>query len=186
MIELSHQELLGLLRALAFRDVDARWVQEGHFARFIADRMHREVYDPFRAIGQPVRKNFPEHLPRSGSTCCATNPFFHPLRTPPPLGFREWPIEYLIPRVPAPVDREVIDLAQPTLQVHNPGEIARLIEDGCELGVSSQQLSHQRRLLSHESFDLGNVAINLKHRVIAEQLHPAVYNDLVPILADMV
>jgi hypothetical protein len=31
--------------------------------------------------------------------------------------------------------------------------------------------------------DLGNVAIDLKHGVVPEQLHPTVYNDLAPILA---
>ena len=38
------------------------------------------------------------------------------------------------------------------------------------------------------SFDLlvlGNVAIDLKHRAVAEQLHPAVYNDFAAILAEM-
>jgi hypothetical protein len=39
--------------------------------------------------------------------------------------------------------------------------------------------------LNFESFDLRNVAINLKHGVITEQLHPAVYGDFVAILADM-
>src|SRR3984957_440491 len=36
-----------------------------------------------------------------------------------------------------------------------------------------------------ESFDLRNVAIDLKHGVITEQLHPAVYRDFAAILADM-
>src|SRR5262245_47514852 len=38
---------------------------------------------------------------------------------------------------------------------------------------------------SFDLFDRRNVAIDLKYGVIAEQLHSAVYNDFVAILADM-
>ena len=39
--------------------------------------------------------------------------------------------------------------------------------------------------LVDERLGLRNVAINLKHGVIAEQPHPAVYNDFATVLADM-
>ncbi len=39
--------------------------------------------------------------------------------------------------------------------------------------------------LVDERLGVRNVAIDLKHGVIAEQLHPAVHNDFVAILADM-
>jgi hypothetical protein len=39
--------------------------------------------------------------------------------------------------------------------------------------------------LVDERLGLRNVAINLKHAIIAEQLHPVVYNDFPTVLADM-
>ena len=70
------------------------------------------------------------------------------------------------------------------MQVHDASENARLVENGFEFGGRSRQILHQRCLLA-ERFDFRNVAIDLKHGVITEQLHPAVYNDFAAILADM-
>ena len=39
--------------------------------------------------------------------------------------------------------------------------------------------------LGFNLFALGNVAIDFKHGVVAEQLHPTVYEDLAAILADV-
>jgi len=71
------------------------------------------------------------------------------------------------------------------VQVHDAGENTGLVEERFEFDRSSRQVSRQLCLLSDQRFDVRNVAINLKHRVVAEQLHPAVYSDLATILADM-
>jgi len=43
----------------------------------------------------------------------------------------------------------------------------------------------QRCLPGAERFDLRDIAVDLEHSVGAEQLHPAVDNDFIAILADM-
>ena len=54
-----------------------------------------------------------------------------------------------------------------------------------KLSLDLLAIPHQRCLPAGERFDFRNVAIDLKHGVITEQLHPAVYKDFVAILADM-
>jgi len=63
-------------------------------------------------------------------------------------------------------------------QVQDASENAGLVENGFEFGG-------KRCLASGHRLGGRNVAIDLKHGVIAEQLHPAVHNDFVAILADM-
>ena len=60
-----------------------------------------------------------------------------------------------------------------------------LVEKGFEFGRSRRDILRQHCLHISERSDLRNVAIYLKNGAIAEQLHPAVYNDFAAVLADM-
>ena len=55
------------------------------------------------------------------------------------------------------------------------------LDDRCQPAQSLLAFSK----LSFNLFALGNVAIDFKHNVVAEQLHPTVYKDLVSVLAEV-
>ena len=91
----------------------------------------------------------------------------------------------LFSRVPAPLHGQVVHFPQVALQVQDAGENAGLVEERLEFGGGRQMIAQQRCLPGAERSDLRDITIDLKHGVGAEQLHPAVDNDFVAILADM-
>ena len=113
------------------------------------------------------------------------NPGFHLLRTPPPGRFPEWLVKDLFSRVPAPLHGQVVHFPQAALQVQDAGKKAGLVEECLELGGGRQMIPQQRCLPGAERSDLRDITVDLEHGVGAEQLHPAVDNDFIAILADM-
>ena len=93
----------------------------------------------------------------------------------------ERPVQHLLARVSAPIDGEIVDLAQVTLEVDDAGENAGLIEDGFELGVCGRKIAHQGRLPRTERLEIRDVPIDLENEVVADQLHPAVDGDVMAV-----
>src|SRR5271170_7873932 len=149
--------------------------------------MHRKVHEAFAAVGHPVSELLAKNDSRHSLTRREPNSCLHLFRTTPPRRVPEWPVEDLLSRVSAPVDGQAVHFAHVALQIHDASENPGLVEKGFEFGGSSRQITHQTCLLSSESPDRRNVAIDLKHCVIiiAVQLHSAVYNDFAAIFADV-
>src|SRR6516225_3753634 len=129
--------------------------------------MHGKVNDALATVGQPIAHLFSEDMPRRGLGGGVADSRPHLLGTAPPWRIPKRAIQNLIFCIPAPLERQVVGFTQVAVQVHDAGKNARLIEYGAEYGGG------------------GNVAIDLEHGIVAEQLHPAINNDLAAILADM-
>ena len=82
---------------------------------------------------------------------------------------------------------EAEDTSAPLFQlVIMPSRFLLTIASSLDSTMDARQ--RNRCSLSRSSASIacvGNVAIDLKHRAVAEQLHPAVYDDFAAILAEM-
>src|SRR5580700_951915 len=159
---------------LALGNVNPRGMQERYRPRLVANGIHRKVHDALAAVGNPVAKLFAEYETRSGLIGREAYPRLHLFRSAPPRGVTEWPVQNLLSRVSARLHGQVVDFQHVALQVQNTLENAGLVEKGFKFGGRSAQFLQQGCLPGVESLDLRNVAIDLEHGVIAEQLHPAV------------
>src|SRR5580658_9621451 len=94
----------------------------------------------------------------------------------------------LVGRVAKDAFRAPVPACDNAIEVFANNSVVAGLDDGCQptqLLFAFPKRGFDLYALNIESFDLRNVAIDLEHDVVAEQLHPAVRGDFVAILADM-
>ena len=104
--------LLGFLRTQRFfgtcpvGDVDPGRVQETHHALLVANGVHREVDEALGAVGEPVAQRLTEDLACGSPLRRNADACLHLLGAAPPGRRPEGPVEYLLARVAARLERE--------------------------------------------------------------------------------
>ena len=103
-------------------------------SRLVPDRVHREVDDALAAVRHPVAAasrgtpRRPQPLDRDADTRLTSSDAAPPGRLP------ERTAEHLVARVSAPVDGQLVDLADVAFEIQDAGEDPGLVEDRLELG----------------------------------------------------
>ncbi len=121
-------------------DVDPGRIQETHRARLVANRVNREVDEPLGTVGEPVAQRLTEDLAASCVHRREPDTFCHLVGAAPPRRSPEGQVEHLLARVTTRIESEVVDLKDIALEIEDPGEDPRLVEDRLEFRRRRPQL----------------------------------------------